>query len=213
MIINYQQLAHFRLIMASKKDVKPKLGLVRLNGSSNDGTLTFKAPRDLSLGSATAKTPEKKKFIPNLNVSRNIKKPVEVKTEKNQENKRKFVKKEKHDQRREKPGLIQTTGSVFAEGMGAGGVIKRRTGGGGGGGHGGGDGDGGGGQTLNFSYNKEEEEKKLKNLMRDDFIDDLKSGDCVPVQLPMIDTGVNIILNIFIRVRNYFRKNIWFSEE
>ena len=56
---------------------------------------------------------------------------------------------------------------------------------------GGGGGENGGNKTSldSVNYNKEEEEERLKALMRDDFIDDLKSGDCVPVQLPMVDTG------------------------
>ncbi len=36
---------------------------------------------------------------------------------------------------------------------------------------------------------REAEEERLKNLLRDDFIDDLKEGNFVPVQLPMIETG------------------------
>ena len=64
-----------------KKDVKVKTkpSLVRLNGSPNSvmagdrlipgqkmsKLCTFKAPRDLTLGAANAKTPDKKKFVPN----------------------------------------------------------------------------------------------------------------------------------------------------
>ena len=58
--------------------------------------------------------------------------------------------------------------------------------------YGGEGGENGGNKTSSLDtgiYNKEEEEERLKALMRDDFIDDLKSGDCVPVQLPMVDTG------------------------
>jgi hypothetical protein len=36
---------------------------------------------------------------------------------------------------------------------------------------------------------REAEEERLKNLLKDDFIDDLKKGNFVPVQLPMIETG------------------------
>ena len=42
---------------------------------------------------------------------------------------------------------------------------------------------------FNIKYDKVAEEKKLKALLRDDFIDDLKTGHLVPVQLPMTDTG------------------------
>jgi len=177
--------------------VKPKPSLVRLNGSPSPGftgkqnltkLCSFKAPRDLTLGAAQVKT-EKKKFVPNLNVTRNIKKePNSENTPKNKENKGK-QKKEKNV-KKEKPALIQTTGSVFAEGIGASDAAARRKlssskfGGGGGG-------ENGGNKTSldSVNYNKEEEEERLKALMRDDFIDDLKSGDCVPVQLPMVDTG------------------------
>ena len=188
--------------------VKPKPGLVRLNGSPSPGMLggrvggqnfakmsTFKAPRDLTLGAAQAKTPEKKKFVPVL-VSRNVKRegnsevqPSSVKQQyKNGENRRHGgAKKEKQD-RREKTPLIQTTGSVFAEGMGSGAAaVKRRAGLGSGGGGGGGRDEGGG--AVGVAACSRDEEARLQEMMRDDFIDDLKSGDCVPTQLPMIDTG------------------------
>ena len=42
---------------------------------------------------------------------------------------------------------------------------------------------------LNAKFDKNAEEKMLKELLRDDFIDDLKTGHLVPVQLPMVDTG------------------------
>ena len=45
-------------------------------------------------------------------------------------------------------------------------------------------------RVTTSSYSKEEEEERLRELMRDDFIDDLKSGDSIPVQLPMITTGL-----------------------
>ena len=90
--------------------------------------------------------------------------------------------------------LIQTIGSVFSDGMGADGAIRRRFGGGGGGGDGGG---GGGGierpkinlKSLDQKFDRAAEEERLKELLRDDFIDDLTTGSLVPVQLPMIDTG------------------------
>ena len=189
--------------------VKPKSPLVRLNGSSSpklpgrlpgSNLYTFKAPRDLTLGAAQAKGSEKKKFVPNLNVTRKIKTEPELnnaKPEKTGENKhgerRKNIKKEKPDKqvKKERPQLVQTTGSIFSEGVGSGTIRRRivsgtRIGGGGGGG------EGGISQSkiTTSSYSKEEEEERLRELMRDDFIDDLKSGDSIPVQLPMITTGL-----------------------
>merc|ERR1712142_614992 len=82
-------------------------------------------------------------------------------------------------------------GSIFAEGVGGTGGIRRRTGGGGGG-YDREDGEGGMQRPkleMNIKYDKEEEEARLKELLRDDFIDDLTTGGYVPVQLPMVDTG------------------------
>ena len=42
-----------------------------------------------------------------------------------------------------------------------------------------------------------EETSRLAELLRDDFIDDLTSGEFMPVQLPMVDTGEKIYLGIF----------------
>ena len=42
-----------------------------------------------------------------------------------------------------------------------------------------------------------EEASRLAELLRDDFIDDLTSGDFMPVQLPMVDTGEKNYLGIF----------------
>ena len=50
-------------------------------------------------------------------------------------------------------------------------------------------GGGGGGAVGGPGVSSEHEEARIRELMRDDFIDDLKSGDRTPVQLPMIDTG------------------------
>ncbi len=36
---------------------------------------------------------------------------------------------------------------------------------------------------------REAEEERLMYLLKDDFIDDLKEGNFVPVQLPMIEKG------------------------
>ena len=184
--------------------VKPKPSLVRLNGSASPvmarlpgqkmaKLCSFKAPRDLTLGAANAKTPDKKKFVPNLNVVRNVKKEDNVDGASNghgkNQRKRDFVKKEKKD-RKEKPKLIQTPGSVFAEGIGADVVgARHRSGAGGGTRMRSGEGGGGGVASGALGLSSEEEEARIRELMRDDFIDDLKSGDRTPVQLPMIDTG------------------------
>ena len=42
-----------------------------------------------------------------------------------------------------------------------------------------------------------EEASRLAELLRDDFIDDLTSGEFMPVQLPMVDTGEQNYLRIF----------------
>jgi len=144
----------------------------------------------------TAKVTDRKKFVPNLNVQRQVKKEeavTEVKGEKGGGNRRnrenKHARKEKNS--RDRPTLIQT-GSIFSEGIAGDGGIRRRFGGSGGG--------GGGGRgeateltrpklELNQTIDREAEERRLKDILRDDFIDDLKSGSYVPVQLPMIDTG------------------------
>ena len=77
--------------------------------------------------------------------------------------------------------------------MGSDAAIRRRFGGGGSGG-----GDGSSAalerpkinlKSLNTKFDRAAEEERLKELLRDDFIDDLTTGNLVPVQLPMIDTG------------------------
>jgi len=181
---------------------KPKPTLVRLsgqNGSPGRGGQpmsrlnTFKAPRDLTLGAAQAKPVERKKFVPNLNVTRNVKKePEEGGVGGRREERRRGGKRERGErrERKEKPALIQSMGSIFAEGVGGTGGIRRRTGGGGG--YDREDGEGGMQRPkleMNIKYDKEEEEARLKELLRDDFIDDLTTGGYVPVQLPMVDTG------------------------
>jgi hypothetical protein len=77
--------------------------------------------------------------------------------------------------------------------VGGDGGIRRRGGGGGGGYREAGE-DSGGAMLrpkleLNVKVDREAEEERLKSLLRDDFIDDLKEGSFVPVQLPMIETG------------------------
>ena len=81
---------------------------------------------------------------------------------------------------------------ILFSGVGGDGGIRRR--GGGGGGYREAGEESGGGLArpkleLNVKVDREAEEERLKNLLRDDFIDDLKEGNFVPVQLPMIETG------------------------
>lgn len=172
---------------------------------------SFRGPRDLSLGAKSdgtsrgSKTPglskfmlptdsdKKKKFTPNLNVTRKEVKPAsESATAKSASGWDKSAKNtnQRHS-KHSKPDLIQTSGTVFADGIGND-SGKRKS---------------GWGSSreasdyespsalerpkvnLNASFNKVEEEEKLKKLLRDDFIDDLKTGHLVPVQLPMINTG------------------------
>ncbi len=73
------------------------------------------------MGAATA---DKKKFVPNLNVTRNIKKEgadkataTSTKTDKGGKRDRKENKHEKREKHhKDRPALIQTLGSVFADG-------------------------------------------------------------------------------------------------
>lgn len=173
---------------------------------------SFRGPRDLSLGAGKSsalrgapKLPtgsknilgdsdKKKKFTPNLNVQRKeAPKPVVAKdaSSSNDQNsgwKRPTSKPGRPE--RPKPNLIQVSGAVFSEGVGSDSNVKKSW----------------GSRSsssdrdskkamerpkmnLNAVYDKVEEEKKLKELLRDDFIDDLKTGHLVPVQLPMISTG------------------------
>merc|ERR1711994_767554 len=86
-------------------------------------------------------------------------------------------------------------GAIFSEGIGEGrGGIRRSRFGGGGGSSRNGENESSTSMhkpKINFNSNidKEAEADRLKELLRDDFIDDLTQGPLVPVQLPMIDTG------------------------
>ncbi len=167
---------------------------------------SFRGPRDLSLGangsrlkpslSKASKDADKKpKFTPNLNVQRkDSKNAAGASTSGATPKSSSGWKNAKPDGGRKskfsKPELIQTTGTIFSEGVGsdsAAGSRKRW-----------------GGESsereaanalekpkIDFSakFDKAEEEDKLKRLLRDDFIDDLKSGHLVPIQLPMVITG------------------------
>ena len=167
---------------------------------------SFRSPRDLTLGGKAdaskggLKTPKsllgdadkKKKFAPNLNVQR---KDVKLKLDDTKSSKSpneastsgwKKSSKPSTAKTKSKPELIQVSG-MFADGVGSEGEAKK-----------------GWARKdsereskaierpkidFNVKYDKAAEEKKLKALLRDDFIDDLKTGHLVPVQLPMTDTG------------------------
>jgi len=162
---------------------------------STAGLQSFKSQRDLTLGVKPSVKPllrplERKKFVPNLNVQRLVKKDVDEKVDKVTKRK----KENKHERReknsKDRPNLIQTA-SIFSEGVGGEAVIRRR---GVGGGYASRDDPAESGLVkpkinLNQTCDREAEELKLKSIFRDDFIDDLKEGSFVPVQLPMIDTG------------------------
>ena len=141
---------------------------------------------------------KKKKFTPNLNVqrkdtSKSISKEAST-APKEQQQQSGWKKPALKPKERAKPNLIQVSGAIFADGLGSDAEAKKRSGWGS---RGSGDQKGGESKAnmerpkinLNAKYDKAEEEQKLKELLRDDFIDDLKTGHLVPIQLPMINTG------------------------
>ena len=181
---------------------------------------SFRGPRDLSLGAKTdgtrskpvvlpkaswsGETDKKKKFTPNLNIQRKDAKGATATTDSSTKPatskgwKKSSNVPGKNDgalrtNKFAKPELIQTTGTVFADGLGSSSDLKKK-GWGSGGASSGGSGDSKANlerpkMDLNAKFDKNAEEKMLKELLRDDFIDDLKTGHLVPVQLPMVDTG------------------------
>ena len=88
--------------------------------------LVTQGKRDLTLGAtkaaaaAATTTAEKKKFVPNLNVQRNVKKEPDLTAVKEDKGGKKGRKENKHEKRekfnKDRPALIQTLGSVFADG-------------------------------------------------------------------------------------------------
>lgn len=152
---------------------------------------------------ATGDSANKKKFTPNLNVQRrqptseNAQNIIPESSSPHRRRGQFSVSPSKGEQRKPfiRPGLIQTMGAVFSEGIGEGrGGIRRSRYGGGGGGTRNGENESSAAMqkpklNLNSNIDKEAEAERLKELLRDDFIDDLTQGPLVPVQLPMIDTG------------------------
>ncbi|KAK7023404.1 DNA-directed RNA polymerase III subunit RPC4 [Halocaridina rubra] len=177
---------------------------------------SFRAPRDLTLSASSSAPPVKvslmtrprKSFSPNIPVRREkLEKVQESRSEKTPRKNRERDKKDIGRGRGRGKEYVQTTGSLFGEGIA--GNIQRRGGGYFGGGGGGGRG-GGSGKSAEAGFmnkpvlnldtvnhiDKEHEDQRLKEILRDDFIDDLDdvigkegSGDLLPVQLPMVDTG------------------------
>ncbi len=115
--------------------------LQRLELSISFGILSSQVKRDLTLGARpvglTAARPgatptaggaappaaaadNKKKFVPNLNVVRNIKKEADLPGAREERGGKKGRKENKHEKRekhsKDRPALIQTLGSIFADG-------------------------------------------------------------------------------------------------
>ncbi|KAK2582710.1 hypothetical protein KPH14_004980 [Odynerus spinipes] len=173
---------------------------------------SFRLPRDLTLGGNIKTEKPKKVYVPNLNAQRNKKKEettVKNDNEKSSKQRGRGRGRGLSDRGRGRfaNNLIQTTG-IFSEGIMDLKSGRRSQGGvGGGGGGGGGAGGGGGGRysdsgdrksfmdkpklNLDRDIDKDEEERKLKALLRDDFIDDGLEPDVenAPVILPMIEDG------------------------
>ena len=175
---------------------------------------SFRSPRDLTLGAKNnAKKPiksagltkslwpesdKKKKFTPNLNPQRKEARNASPSTDSTKQKAQKSGwnasdKSSKSDFSKKfaKPELIQVSGGIFSDGIGNDSGLRKS----GWGSRGEGSGDRESNQLerpkleLNAKYDKKQEEEKLRKLLRDDFIDDLKTGHLVPVQLPMVNTG------------------------
>ena len=71
-------------------------------------------------GAAPPAADNKKKFVPNLNVVRNIKKEADLPSAREERGGKKGRKENKHEKRekhsKDRPALIQTLGSIFADG-------------------------------------------------------------------------------------------------
>ncbi|XP_045594761.1 DNA-directed RNA polymerase III subunit RPC4 [Procambarus clarkii] len=196
------------------------IGSSTASGSSSNISArlpSFRGPRDLTLSASSSATPVKpslmsrtrKTFSPNIPVRRGKTEIIDSRSDKAPKRNRERDKKEGGRGRGRGREYIQTTGSLFGEGIAAA-PQKRGAVGGygvGGGGAGGGGGTGKAGEpgfihkpVLNLdtvnNIDTEHEDQKLKEILRDDFIDDPDdvigrdgNGDLFPVQLPMVDTG------------------------
>ncbi|GLG99408.1 DNA-directed RNA polymerase III subunit RPC4 [Gryllus bimaculatus] len=143
--------------------------------------MSFRGSRDLSLGSGKNcvglpnRDKSRKNFTPNLNVQRKKNQEVNVKSEFSKAHQNKGPRGGRgrgQGRGRHSATLVQASGSVFAEGIAVSGSVSRRA----------------KYDTdkvkdevlqipklnlkLNCKVDKEEEERKLKELLRDDFVDD-----------------------------------------
>ncbi|XP_043257373.1 DNA-directed RNA polymerase III subunit RPC4 isoform X2 [Colletes gigas] len=178
----------------SIKNIKTEPGL---STTTTTRLTSFRLPRDLTLGGNIKTEKPKKVYTPNLNAQRTKKKDDGV-----QNDSTKSVKGQEHNRGRGRgdrgkrtdrgrgrgSNLIQSSG-IWSSGASNTQIIKR--------------GSGGGGTRdserstqsalerpkleLNRNINKAEEEEKLKQLLRDDFIDDGEPLDYEngPIMLPM----------------------------
>ncbi|KAG0712186.1 DNA-directed RNA polymerase III subunit RPC4 [Chionoecetes opilio] len=188
-------------------------------GTTSTRLPTFRAPRDLTLSATTTAlvkpslmTRTRKTFLPNIPSRREkVDNSYETHSEKATKRRDKNIKKEGGRGRGRAKEYIQTTGSLFGEGIGLSSIGQRRGTGGGYGGFGRGGGGGGGtGKSGEAGYvhkpvlnldavnniDKEHEDQKLKEILRDDFIDDPDyimgqpgEEDLFPVQLPLLSCG------------------------
>lgn len=199
--------------MADKKDARKLPALVagiKLEPGTFDvppGRLpSFGGRRDLTLGSSGAgkighglEAKPKRIYTPNLNVQRNKNKSDAVIKEEhpNSKDKRDRNKNDGKGRKRDKTNNFIQSGGVFSEGVAG---KTKVSGGRGGGGGGGGDRDPSNNfiqkPKLNLQHDKkidkEEEEMKLKELLRDNFLDDPgmePDATNAPVKLPMLSVG------------------------
>ncbi|CAH1404271.1 unnamed protein product [Nezara viridula] len=156
---------------------------------------SFKQPRDLKLSQFSnplAESRTKKVFVPNLNVQRKKQNESHEGSTENSNDKRDRNKRE--ERQRQKKNFVQGQG-IFSEGLApqmkrfsSGGRYSQESSGGGGG--------GGSGSILKpklklnepIKVDQNEEDLIMKELMRDDFIDDpgfLPDMDDSPVDLPL----------------------------
>ncbi|XP_063991979.1 DNA-directed RNA polymerase III subunit RPC4 [Diachasmimorpha longicaudata] len=177
--------------------VKMEPGTLNVTPASSTTRLTsFRLPRDLTLGGAIKNEKSSKKiYVPNINVQRNKKKDdgSVAKNEITQKSGGRGRGRGSSDRGRGRGkaaiNLIQSTG-VFSEGMSGSGRSARRSGG---------IRNGTGERepsmvlersklNLDFEFDKAEEEKKLKLLLRDDFIDDEENFNLenAPIVLPLM---------------------------
>lgn len=165
---------------------------------------SLKPPRDLSLSSfgqgrlppGLVQTKNKKVYIPNLNIHRN--KPtgdIQVKQENvKSKEKERFIGEERGRGRGRRGNFVQISSGIFAEGLAPGTRNSRNSWG------------GGSGEKKDnilqrprlkledeIKVNKEEEENTVKELLRDDFIDDPSlepDFENCPIKLPLKDWKV-----------------------